>query len=480
MRPLFLLPRRFERTTLIGIWCAAVLAGIALSATPLQLHGAVWLMLGGLGVLLSVRRTRGAVIVIIISGLVIGAWRGSLEQERAQVLMSYYGHEVAVTGRVAADPDTASGRLQVRLNDLAIGGEKVTGSARVVLPIEYKISRGDTVQATGVLKEGFGSYQATLNYAKAVFIKPSYSPEIQVRDGFASAVRQAVPEPEASLGLGFLLGQRSALPADIEDSFRLLGLTHIVVASGYNLTVLVRLARRVFERVSKFQATAVSLGLVIGFVAVAGFSASMVRAALVTILAVWAWHYGRRVHPLLLIVFVAVLTALWNPFYVWTDVGWYLSFLAFAGVLLLAPLVTRRLYGEVQPSLVTQVLIETLCAQFATLPLILYLFGTLPVLSVIANLLVVPFIPLVMLLTFAAGAAALAAPMIGQVIGVPAWLLLSYVITLSEYLAAVSWASFRLPFSLVSMLVAYGMLVLVCISLWIKTKYDFLQRSFID
>lgn len=481
MYPL-LLRRRFARPTLIGWGSAATLAGIALAALGPVLTGYWWLLgVGGL-VLLAYRRTWAALLCVVIAGLLLGLWRGSLEQMRLAEVGRYVGQAVVLRGTVAADPEaTRQGNREARLRDVVINGRAVAGTVLVTIPADAgSVARGDSLQVSGKLKPGFGTYQAKISYVSDMRVTPGELPEVQVRDAFAGSVRQSIREPEASLGLGFLLGQRSALPADTEENFKLLGLTHIVVASGYNLTILVRLARRSLEKVSKFQATAASLGLVAGFVLVTGFSSSMTRAALVTVLAVWAWHYGRKIHPALLLVFAAAVTALWNPLYVWADVGWYLSFLAFAGVLLLAPLVTRRLYDQRDPSSVMQIVIETLCAQAMTLPLILLLFGVLPVLSLPANVLVVPFIPLAMLLTFGVGLIGAVLPALGWMAGVPAQLILSYVVTVSEVMAATPGVSLELSFGAAAMLLSYLIVVLIALSLWRKTRYDFLQRSFIE
>lgn len=402
-----------------------------MSAIGMHIAGVAWLVVATIAAVCAFDRKWSSVIFVVMSGVIIGAWRGTVEQQRFMSLREHYGHEVRMSGTVSGDVEALTGgRQSIRLSGVILNGRSHTGAVSVAVSEGYRINRGDRLTLSGVLREGYGSSQAQISHASSVAVHPARLSEVRVRDAFADSVRQAIGEPEASLGIGFLLGQRNALPADVEEAFKVLGLTHIVVASGYNLTILVRIARRSLERVSKFQATAASLGLVGGFVLVTGFSPSMTRAALVTCLAVWAWHYGRRIHPLLLILFTAAVTALWNPFYIWSDVGWYLSFLAFAGVLLLAPLVTYRLFGDKAPPLLQQVLIEALCAQLATLPLILYLFGLLPVLSLPANVLVVPFIPLIMLLTFAAGLTGLVVPAIAPIVGVPAQLLLSYIVTL--------------------------------------------------
>lgn len=98
----------------------------------------------------------------------------------------------------------------------------------------------------------------------------------------------------------------------------------------------------------------------------------LTRAAIVAGLSLLAWWYGRRFHPLLLIMYVAALSGMISPLYVWADLGWWLSFLAFFGVLIVGPLMTRMLYrGDRQPSSGVQIIMESVAAQLMTLPIIL-------------------------------------------------------------------------------------------------------------
>ena len=96
-----------------------------------------------------------------------------------------------------------------------------------------------------------------------------------MRDWFAEQVKEHIPETEAALGLGYLLGLRRALPTELVEVLQIAGLTHIIVASGYKLTILVRLSRRMFVRVSKYLATLSASSMILGFMAVTGMSPSM-------------------------------------------------------------------------------------------------------------------------------------------------------------------------------------------------------------
>ncbi|MGQ7346814.1 ComEC/Rec2 family competence protein, partial [Streptococcus suis] len=156
------------------------------------------------------------------------------------------------------------------------------------------------------------------------------------RQSFFAGMRTALPEPLASFALGLLVGVRALIPKDLQAQLALVGLSHLVAVSGYNLTILIVASQKALSRFGRGITLAASLWLIGLFLAVAGTSPSIVRASLVAVLALFASAYGRRFNPITLILLAAAATAFVNPVYL-TDLGWLLSFLAFFGILVLAP-----------------------------------------------------------------------------------------------------------------------------------------------
>jgi competence protein ComEC len=469
-----------RRTTLISLGSSALLVGLAL--------GRVWFVPGtvaALGALLLLfcirRRAFLAVPAVVLIGLVTGLWRGGAIMQELTLYARAVGQKVTVTGVVVQD-STYGKRRQVDflIDHVSIGGRNVPGQVRVTSfdPVEPK--QGDVVRATAKAMSGFGNYQLGMYYA-TLSVQPSgRSLLIDVKRHFSAAILNVVPEPQASLGLGFLLGIKSALPDDLNDQLKIVGLTHIVVASGYNLTILVRAARRLLAKRSKYQATAVAVGLMVAFVGVTGFSPSMSRAALVTALSLAAWYYGRVIHPVVLLLFSAAVTAFLNPLYVWGDVGWYLSFLAFAGVMLGAPLLQKRLFGTREAPQAVQILLETVCAELATLPLTLFVFGSVSVVALASNILVTPLVPVAMLATFVAGLGWMTLPGIGAWLALPAHIILTYMTSTVAWLASIPWAKQQLAIPLVGLMLGYGVLCLAGIVMKRRIRYNYLSKSVVE
>lgn len=199
-------------------------------------------------------------------------------------------------------------------------------------------------------------------------------------------------------------------------------------------------------------------------------SPSMSRAGLVAGLSLLAWYYGRKFHPLVLLPFAAAITLLVNPSFGWNDLGWQLSFAAFAGVMIVAPLAQRYFFGDKKPGTIRQILGETIAAQLCTLPILLLAFGQFSNVAIFANLLILPLVPLAMLLTFVAGGGALIIPGAAMIIGMPADWLLQYMIEVASYSAALPWAQTTLQISETAVIAFYILLALVCIYMGRMTK----------
>ena len=459
--------KKFRRTTLITVFCLSVIAGIGLARkTSLVPNFWLWILLP----LLSLFRSKNLAYLLIAMffGLGLGLWRGGQFMQNVYQIRSLTEKKVTIEATATADAVYSSrSQIEFTANNIKLiepderplsGSFKISGFGA---PIVY---RGDRVRVSGKLFPMRGSNQGRIAYAQLEVISTGSSRINNFTRKFNAGMQSALPEPTASFGLGLLIGQRSTLPAEITAALTAVGLVHIVAVSGYNLTIIVRGVGRL-KLGSKYQKLIISLALIVGFVLVTGFSASIVRAALVSALSLWAWYYGRQVKPLVLISFAAAVTGLWNPFYIWGDLGWYLSFLAFFGVLVIAPLITGRLFRK-PPKLLTMVLIETLAAELMTLPLILMTFSQLSIIALVANVLVVPLVPLAMLLASVAGLFGAFVPQIAGWFALPARLLLTYMLDIVHMLSSIPAVLIHRSISVFYMIALYAVVLAVTIVLY--------------
>ncbi len=422
------------------------------------------------------RHRRMLLAVAFIGGVLLGLARGSGSMSELGAYLSLYDKHVTLTGRVTDDTDTAPRGTRLKLDTIVINNRSLPGQVFVTATGAEPARRSDIVTVEGKMSHGFGSFAATVT-GHAVHMKRPVPGDValEVRDRFAANIRSAIDEPEASLGIGYLLGQKSALPAELSDALKITGLTHIVVASGYNLTILVRLGRRLFAKISKYLAMLSGATLIVGFVAMTGLSPSMTRAGLVAALGLWAWYYGRTFHPVTLLGVAAAVTVAVNPSYVWGDLGWLLSFAAFAGVMIIAPIATAYFYGKETVPFVAQILIETIAAQIATLPIMIMAFGQLSVIAPLANLLILPLIPFIMLLVAIAGFSVWLIPATAGFIGWPAEQLLRLQTAVVRWCADIPWALQEPSWQWWGVV---GYIVVVALAVWyMKIRSGYLLRS---
>jgi ComEC/Rec2-related protein len=421
--------------------------------------------------------------LLIIGGILFGLWRGSVSQDELAQFEPLYNKVISISGNVKDDVDTgsSSGQIVIRLDGLTMGDKSLSGTLWITATGD-DIKRGDKLLLNGTLKEGFGNFSGVIyraNIDKVIHPQPGDVARI-VRDWFADAVRRAISDPEASLGIGYLVGQRRSLPVDLALALQIAGLTHVVVASGYNLTILVRLARRLFVKISKYLSALSAVTMIVAFIAITGMSPSMSRAGLVSVLSLAAWYYGRKFHPIVLLLLAIAATVIINPSYAWGDLGWQLSFAAFAGVMIVAPLTQRYLFGDKKPGMIPQILGETISAQLVTAPIIIASFGQLSNVAIISNLLVLPLVPLAMLLTFIAGVGSLAIPMVALITGLPATWLLHYMVSVAEYLASLPWAMSSVQIPWWGVALYYGVIISACLYMWRVTKYNLRDVNLVE
>lgn len=456
----------------------AILVGIAIApSTNATFLDISWLIIAtSLLVTVLIKRTRYMVGLVIVAGLLLGLWRGSVANVALAAYQPFIGKSVIVSGHVSEDTSYGKkGDLRFRLDNVHIEGRLLAGTIWVSTTEQSDIKRGDYVTLSGLLGEGFGNIPASMFRAHITRIERPNPGDIgrRTRDWFGVGVSRAMPAEDASFAMAYLVGQKLNTSEVLIDQLRTIGLIHAVVASGYHLTVLVGVVRRLFVKISKYLSTLLAAGMITGFILITGFSPSMSRAGLVSGLSLAAWYYGRVIHPLVLLPFAAAITAVARPEYVWGDVGWYLSFIAFTGVILCAPLINSYFWGKKQPNLLRDVLVATFAAQIATLPLTIHVFGYYSVYALLANLLVVPLVPLVMLLTFISGIAGLVMPGIASWFGLPISAILQYMLSVVDWIAHLPGAKTELNISIQIVVVSYIVLGGITLYLWRTTGYDF-------
>lgn len=455
--------------------CLALFAG-AWAAPQVQPATFAWVWVFAAACVVSARRQTGITLLCFAALFFgVGWWRGVGMVQSMLPYRMYAKQQVVIQGRVTEDAVYGRGsQLTFGMEGLALVspvGQPLPGAITAGGFGERMIFRGDIVQVSGKLYPTRGNSAATISYGVLKVVERGSSPIDEFRRDFGAGLQSALPEPAASFGMGLLIGKRSTLPQDVADTLTAVGLTHIIAVSGYNLTIIVEACRRLLGRRSKYQMAVMCLLLIGTFLLITGNAPSIVRASIISTLSIVTWYYGRTMKPLALLLTAGAITVAVNPAYIWGNVSWYLSFLAFFGVVVVAPLVTGRLYRGREPGFVAKVLLESLCAEIMTLPYVLYIFGQMSHVSLLANLVVAAMVPAAMLACAVAGLAGMVLPAVAGWFAWPARYVLTYMLDAAHLLSRLPHAFTEgIGFSLVHMVVCYMAVGLLVLTLHFKNR----------
>lgn len=412
----------------------------------------LWLLLA-LALLLIVLRLpfRVTLVFAFLAGLIIGNFRASPTLLGQIFFQSNIGQTVTLTGKVSDDPDFSTNTIH--LNHLCLrfsqDDEEVCqdGTAYVRLGNKLDLERSDQITVQGKLGEGFGTYVTSIFRPTVLAIEKATPGDVfaKFKNFFASQVRDYVASPEVDLGLGYLMGMKSGLSEEFSEALQLVGMTHVVVASGAHLGILVGAAKKIFGRFSKFAGLLFSLLLIVAFVMTVGFTPSMTRAALVSALALVFGYVGRKFQPWRLLLLVATITLVIEPIN-FLSLGWQLSFASFFGILILAPRLCQLFYGGKNPPWLASMLITSFATSLICAPILIYNFGSFSLLAFVANLVILPTLPYAMLAIFLVGVTSFL-PFLAGIFGHLATLVLDFHINIINFLKDKTMFIFSLPAS---------------------------------
>ncbi|MDB5237581.1 MAG: Competence protein ComEC [Parcubacteria group bacterium] len=383
---------------------------------------------------------------------------------------SFLGKKVSLEGTIIAPPDIRESNDKLTV-EVSRGNTRTRILASTGLTPKFHI--GDRVRISGMLKspQPFGSdggriFRYDQFLAKdGVFaiMQPAQTHAIghdgnlwlsflrsleYIKDTFDTAVEEAIPQPESALAIGIIAGGKQGLGARLLDAFTVSGMLQIVVLSGYNVMIVAEGVLAMLRSVPKRASLVIAAIVITLFVLASGAGSSAVRAGIMALLALTARGSHRTYDVLRALLAALGVMVLWNPLLLAYDPGLQLSFMATLGLVLGSGLIEKRLLWVGNATL-REMIATTLAAQIAVLPLLLYQSGNLSLIAVPANLLAMPVLPAAMALSaIAAACAVVLAPLIPVltiIAGIPAYVLLAYVIGIAEYSARIPFANIILP-----------------------------------
>lgn len=389
-------------------------------------------------------------------------WRLPLND--ANHLQFYNGQtSLEINGIVSRCPEQTdkSIQLQVSASSLNLSANQIKGDLLVIIPkvtTNSTYEYGDLLRIKGKLEtppsiEGFDYKSYLVNDG---IYSIMYSPEIQIiekahgfklltlvyrlRDNLSRSLAKTLPEPQASLAQGIILGLRGGIPADVENLFVRTGTAHLLAISGINLTImaamLISLGIAVFGRRHQIYAWLAILAIWF-FALITGFQPPVVRAAIMASIFLIAELLGRQRSSIVSLVMAATLMLIFTPQLLY-DASFQLSVMSMVGLVLIAPPLQSLCRRSIEATLPDKFaglfvpaagsLVVSLGCIIAIWPLIAFYFGIFSWVGPLATLLTVAVMPAIIVAGSACGILGVFVLPLSQFIAWFVWLLLSYVL----------------------------------------------------
>lgn len=442
----------------LSIWLVCVVVALAIIAKR-SLHRSRW-------------------FVFALVAFAAGAARQSVVPQFSDIAQ-YNGSAGTITGIITSEPDIRDDRIQLRLQaeSIFVNNKTFTTSGQVLVEafVTADVSYGDRIRATGLLSAPAAG--DTFSYAdylgrQGVFTMMSFAGIEVIDSGHGSPfhaalldlkhtvqddIARTLPEPQAGLLTGILLGNERGISPQLAEDFYRVGAVHIVAISGFNMIVISAIVMCVLEGIFRRRRRLIvlcSILFIVIYTIFVGASPSIMRAALMSSLLIIGRQLKRNCYVPASLAFATLLLSIADP-NVLLDIGFQLSFFAVLGLGLFADPLSRvfrawlgkRFSVPVANGIHTflnEPLITSTVAQISTLPLIVLYFGRLSLVALPVNLLIVPIQLLLLTAALTAVAVFPLLPAVGTVIYWMTMVFLSWTITIVRGFAQLDFDDFAL------------------------------------
>lgn len=407
--------------------------------------------------------------IIVIVGA--AAWSLFAPLPETPSLDKAVGSRVQIEGVVVRDPDSREKTVRLTLRPEQVNGAVIYDATLVLISGDRftDASYGDRIRATGILKkpEAFATDSGRtfdypkyllahgvtheLSFANVEIVSPGTGNPVvalllDIKHALIRGIRSALPEPESALLSGLLLGDKQSLGDEINDAFRRAGVVHIIVLSGYNVSLVIIavtfISLRVLPRAAAYGVTAL---FVIAFAIMTGGSETTIRATVMALLMILAKVLHRPGAALRGLLIAAAAMALWNPLLVLYDLSFQLSVVATLGLILFSDSIAARMPFVPKSLGVRDIVSTTLATQITVLPLLIFSVGAVSLVFLPANVLVLPAVPVAMLFGFISALIALVSSALAFPVSLIAYGVLAYIVNISVWFGSLPFSSVAIP-----------------------------------
>lgn len=435
-----------------------------------------------------------AVVAVLIIGIIFRYYK--LEEKfDAQ---KYFKNQPHLIGKIVKEPDIRDNNIKLIVKAWPIEDGQAFFEKKDYIKILITVDRypeynyGDGLKITGKIQEpmsfedfNYKDYlkkdgiSAVVYYPKIekIYLKPDLSdffivPTLKLKEKLREKLHYYIPFPQSYILSALVLGDKNKISADFKEKLNISGLRHLTAVSGLHIVVLSSALVSFFGFfLKRDRAIYFSLLFIFFFIVLTGFQISSIRALIMGSLFLIGPLLGRKSFGLRSLFLAGLFMLLVNPFVLFYDIGFQLSFLAALGIILLSPAFNKKtnfIFGKF--SKLREITSTTLSAYIFTLPILVYNFGQTSFAGLISNLLILPIIPFVMVLGLLFLFLSILLPFVGFIFSFIAWLVLSYVILVIKIFSQPFFAQSFEKISFVWMAISYVFLFFISFYLYKKNK----------
>jgi competence protein ComEC len=404
----------------------------------------------------------------------LGVFRMGLSELSELPLAELEGRKIIVEGIVVSEPDMRETKtfLTVKLS-LAGAPDSVVAAPniKIILKVSqfHSFSYGDKVRAEGILErptsfetDGGGTFDYPSYLAKDGIYFVIDDPKIEllgrgggnplraslyfIKGKFLESLSKNISEPESSLLGGLVVGGKHTLGEKWLEKFQRAGVMHIVVLSGYNITIVANSVIKLFGLVLP-RVLSMSLGAVaiILFALMTGGSATVVRAALMAMIVILSRYTKRNYDVTRALIVAGVIMVFENPWIVAFDPSFQLSFMATLSLIYVSPVMSLYLKFLPERFGFREIFVSTISTQVFVLPLLLSMNGIFSVVALPVNLLILGVIPFTMFVGFFAGIVGIVSLTLALPFAAMSFLLLSYILKVVDVFSSLPFSVIQMP-----------------------------------
>ncbi len=367
-----------------------------------------------------------AILALCLLSFIIGfyhfqTWQGKPKESEIRYFNNIE-ENVRLKGIIAEEPDLRPRSLLLTVNILEKNDQKIGGRVLVITRPQY-FRYGDKIEIKGKLEapQKFNGFDypmflsmhriyTVVRFPEIDLIRTKQGNDIKfailmAKSNFRETINNFSDYPQNTILRAYVLGDRQDIPEEIQDQLGTAGIKHIIAISGMHITILSIIFMTILIKLGfwRGQAFYIVISVLAMYIIMIGFPASAIRAGLMAFIFLLAQKIGRLSLTDRAIVFAATAMLIFNPLLLRFDVGFQLSFIAVLGIIYFAEFFKDKLkiipdnllYGLVPLRTIISV---HLSAHLSVIPLVLFYFDKIAILAIIGNVLVLPFVDLILIL----------------------------------------------------------------------------------